>query len=32
MADTDVGAWGRNWHEMIILSGIELQRQRVRRA
>ncbi|CAD6583189.1 MAG: hypothetical protein TREMPRED_003480 [Tremellales sp. Tagirdzhanova-0007] len=28
MGDKDVGAWGRNWHEMIILSGIELQRQR----
>lgn len=25
----DVGAWGRNWHETIILSGIEYQRQRV---
>ncbi len=30
MRDTDVEAWGRNWHEMIILSGIEMQRQRVR--
>lgn len=25
----DVGAWARNWHEMIILSGIERQRERV---
>jgi len=29
MGDTDVAAWGRNYHEMIILSGIEVQRQRV---
>lgn len=27
----DVGTWGRNYHETIILAGIELQRQRVRR-
>jgi hypothetical protein len=26
----DVKAWGRNWHETVILSGIEMQRQRVR--
>ncbi|ODN84353.1 hypothetical protein L202_00321 [Cryptococcus amylolentus CBS 6039] len=26
--DGDIGTWGRNWHEMVILSGIELQRQR----
>ena len=26
----DVASWGRNWHETIILSGIEYQRQRVR--
>ena len=25
----DVGAWGRNLHETIILSGIEHQRQKV---
>ncbi|ORX34270.1 Nup93/Nic96-domain-containing protein [Kockovaella imperatae] len=24
----DVGSWGRNWHETIILSGIEYQRQK----
>lgn len=29
MGDADVGAWGRNWHEMVILSGIEVQRQKV---
>ncbi|BEJ15888.1 hypothetical protein CspHIS471_0504930 [Cutaneotrichosporon sp. HIS471] len=28
VGDTDVGAWGRNWHEMVILSGIEVQRQK----
>ncbi|KAK4687416.1 nuclear pore complex protein Nup93, partial [Tremellales sp. Uapishka_1] len=28
LSDGDVGAWGRNWHEMVILSGIEVQRQR----
>ena len=28
--DQDVAAWGRSWHETIILSGIENQRQRVR--
>ncbi|WVQ85347.1 hypothetical protein IAT38_007512 [Cryptococcus sp. DSM 104549] len=28
VADGDIGAWGRNWHEMVILSGIEMQRQR----
>lgn len=28
----DVKAWGRNWHETVILSGIEMQRQRVRTA
>jgi hypothetical protein len=27
--DGDVKAWGRNWHETVILSGIEMQRQRV---
>jgi nuclear pore complex protein Nup93 len=27
--DGDIGAWGRNWHEMVILSGIEVQRQKV---
>ena len=25
----DVSSWGRNWHETIILSGIEYQRQKV---
>jgi len=25
----DIGAWGRSYHEMIILSGIERQRQKV---
>jgi nuclear pore complex protein Nup93 len=29
VGDADVGAWGRNWHEMVILSGIEVQRQKV---
>ena len=29
VGNQDVGAWGRNWHETIILSGIEYQRQRV---
>ena len=29
LGETDVAAWGRNYHEMIILSGIEVQRQRV---
>ncbi|GMK55571.1 hypothetical protein CspeluHIS016_0206270 [Cutaneotrichosporon spelunceum] len=28
VGDTDVAAWGRNWHEMVILSGIEVQRQK----
>lgn len=28
IGDADVGAWGRNWHEMVILSGIEVQRQK----
>ncbi|KAL1407707.1 nuclear pore complex subunit [Vanrija albida] len=28
VGDADVGAWGRNWHEMVILSGIEVQRQK----
>nr|XP_031861265.1 uncharacterized protein CI109_003235 [Kwoniella shandongensis]KAA5528337.1 hypothetical protein CI109_003235 [Kwoniella shandongensis] len=28
MSDGDISAWGRNWHEMVILSGIEVQRQR----
>lgn len=28
VSDGDVGAWGRNWHEMVILSGIEVQRQK----
>lgn len=27
-AEGDIGTWGRNWHEMVILSGIEMQRQR----
>ncbi|WWC58422.1 uncharacterized protein I303_100962 [Kwoniella dejecticola CBS 10117] len=28
IGDGDIGAWGRNWHEMVILGGIEVQRQR----
>ncbi|WWC86091.1 uncharacterized protein L201_000962 [Kwoniella dendrophila CBS 6074] len=28
IGDSDIGAWGRNWHEMVILGGIEVQRQR----
>ncbi|KIS01485.1 nuclear pore complex protein Nup93 [Cryptococcus deuterogattii 2001/935-1] len=28
-AEGDIGTWGRNWHEMVILSGIEMQRQRI---
>ncbi|EIW72690.1 hypothetical protein TREMEDRAFT_70789 [Tremella mesenterica DSM 1558] len=28
MPDGDIAAWGRNWHEMTILSGIEYQRQK----
>jgi hypothetical protein len=27
--DGDVASWSRNWHETVILSGIELQRQKV---
>ncbi|GFZ43143.1 hypothetical protein JCM24511_00862 [Saitozyma sp. JCM 24511] len=27
-SEGDLGAWGRNWHEMVILSGIEMQRQK----
>jgi hypothetical protein len=30
-SEGDLGAWGRNWHEMVILSGIEMQRQKVSR-
>ncbi|KAL7423797.1 nuclear pore complex subunit [Cryptotrichosporon argae] len=32
VGDADVGAWGRNWHEMVILSGIEVQRQKTVKA
>ncbi|WVQ97122.1 hypothetical protein IAU59_004232 [Kwoniella sp. CBS 9459] len=28
VGDADIGAWGRNWHEMVILGGIEAQRQK----
>ncbi|WVR05746.1 hypothetical protein IAU60_002771 [Kwoniella sp. DSM 27419] len=27
-SEGDIGTWGRNWHEMVILGGIEVQRQR----
>jgi hypothetical protein len=28
-SESDMHAWGRNWHEMVILGGIEAQRQKV---
>nr|ODN86462.1 nuclear pore complex protein Nup93 [Cryptococcus depauperatus CBS 7841] len=28
-AEGDIASWGRNWHEMVILGGIELQRQKI---
>ena len=31
-AEGDIGAWGRSWHEMVILEGIETQRRNVSHA